>query len=55
MSYLLCMGTLEATQLKKIDGEFELGHSDKILQRKVTKGLKAFLKYCCRERHYIFL
>lgn len=42
------------SQLKEIDGEFELGHSDKIPRRKVTQGLEAFLKHCCRERHYFF-
>ena len=40
--------------LKEIDGEFELGHSDKIPRRKVTKGFEAYLKHCYRERHYFF-
>lgn len=42
------------SQLKEINEEFELGHSDKIPRRKVKVGLEAFLKHCCRERHYFF-
>ena len=48
-------GHLRPLSWRKIDGKFELGHSDKTPWRKVTKSLEAFLKYCCQERHYIFL
>ena len=42
------------SQVKEIDSSFELSHSDKMPRRKVTAGLEAFLKHCCRERHYFF-
>ena len=42
------------SQLKEIDPEFDLSPTDKIPRKKVTQNLQAFLKHCCRERHYFF-
>ena len=42
------------SQLKEIDPEFDLCPTDKIPRKKVTQNLQAFLKHCCRERHYFF-
>ena len=42
------------TQLKEIDPEFDLSPTDSIPRKKITPNLQAFLKHCCRERHYVF-
>ena len=40
--------------LKEIDPEFNLLHTDKISRKKLSSTLQAYLKHCCRERHYFF-
>ena len=42
------------SQMKEFDPEFDLSPTDKIPRKKVTQNLQAFLKHCCRERHYFF-
>ena len=40
--------------LQQIDPEFVLCPTDKITHKKLPQKLQAFLKHCCRERHYFF-
>ena len=40
--------------LQQIDPEFVLCPTDKITRKKLPQKLQAFLKHCCRERHYFF-
>ena len=42
------------SQLKEMDPEYDLSPTDKLPRKKVTENLQAFLKHCCRERHYFF-